>query len=92
MLKADGFDEAIIGVGRRCGQPTIVVYDANKCREILQKQLKSDVVEDEIVADLAADEYFEFNVVGAWMGEDTPIFVEPLNGIEELNEWVENNE
>jgi hypothetical protein len=92
MLKADGFDEAIIGVGRRCGQPTIVVYDANKCREILQKQLKSDVVEDEIVADLAADEYFEFNVVGTWMGEDTPIFVEPLNGIEELNEWVENNE
>ena len=39
-----------------------------------------------------ADEYFEFNVVGAWMGEDTPIFVEPLNGIEELNEWVENDE
>ena len=92
MLKADGFDEAIIGVGRRCGQPTIVVYNAEKCREILHKQLKSNVVEDEVVADLAADEYFEFNVVGAWMGEDTPKFVEPLNGIEELNEWIENNE
>ena len=92
MLKADGFDEAIIGVGRRCGQPTIVVYNAEICREILHIQLKSNVVEDEVVADLAADEYFEFNVVGAWMGEDTPIFVEPLNGIEELNEWIENNE
>ena len=56
MLKADGFDEAIIGVGRRCGQPTIVVYNAEKCREILHKQLKSHVVEDEVVADLAADE------------------------------------
>lgn len=92
MLKADGFDEAIIGVGRRCGQETIVVYDADKCREILQKQLGSNVVEDNEIAYLAADEYFEFNVVGAWMGEDTPIFVEPLNGIEELNEWIENNE
>jgi hypothetical protein len=39
-----------------------------------------------------ADEYFEFNVVGAWVGESTPIFVEPLNGIKELNEWIENNE
>lgn len=84
MLKADGFDEAIIGVGRRCGQPTIVVYDGEKCREMLQKQMKGDPID--------ADEYFEFNVVGAWMGEDTPIFVEPLNGIKELNEWIENNE
>ena len=84
MLKADDFDEAIIGVGRRCGQPNIVVYDAEKCREILRKEMQCDPTD--------ADEYFEFNVVGAWMGEDTPIFVEPLNGIEELNEWVENDE
>jgi hypothetical protein len=84
MLKSDGFDEAIIGVGRRCGQPTIVVYDADKCREILQKRMKGDPID--------ADEYFEFNVVGAWVGESTPIFVEPLNGIKELNEWIENNE
>ena len=83
MLKADSFDEAIIGVGRRCGQPNIVVYDAEKCREILRKEMQLDPTD--------ADEYFEFNVVGAWMGEDTPIFVEPLDGFE-LNEWVENNE
>ena len=83
MLKADGFDEAIIGVGRRCGQPTIVVYDADKCRTILQKRMKGDPID--------ADEYFEFNVVGAWMGENTPIFVERLSDIEELSEWIENN-
>lgn len=83
MLKADGFDEAIIGVGRRCGQPTIVVYDADKCRRILQKRMKGDPID--------ADEYFEFNVVGAWMGENTPIFVERLSDIEELSEWIENN-
>ena len=83
MLKADGFDEAIIGVGRRCGQPTIVVYDADKCRKILQKRMKGDPI--------YADEYFEFNVVGAWMGENTPIFVERLSDIEELSEWIENN-
>ena len=83
MLKADGFDEAIIGVGRRCGQPTIVVYDADKCRRILQKRMKGDPID--------ADEYFEFNVVGAWMGENTPIFVARLSDIEDLSEWIENN-
>ena len=26
MLKADGFDDAIIGIGSRCGKPDIIVY------------------------------------------------------------------
>ena len=29
MLKADGFDKAIVGVGRRCGQPDLLVYDVH---------------------------------------------------------------
>jgi hypothetical protein len=34
-LTADGFDDAIIGVVERCGQPTLVCYDYDRCVEIL---------------------------------------------------------
>jgi hypothetical protein len=68
ILMADGFDEALIGVGRRCGQPDIAVYDESRCISILEKQ---GMDHDEAV------EYFEFNVVGAWVGPQTPMFVEP---------------
>ena len=30
LLTADGLDEAIIGIGRRCGQPDVVVYSIPK--------------------------------------------------------------
>ena len=66
MLKADGFDEAIIGIGSRCGQPDIIAYDVNKCIKILM---------DQGMTDEEAMEFFEFNVVGSWVGEETPIFV-----------------
>jgi hypothetical protein len=69
MLKADGFDEAIIGIGSRCGQPDIIVYDVNKCIKILM---------DQGMTDEEAMEFFEFNVVGAWVGEETPIFVREM--------------
>lgn len=69
MLKADGFDEAIIGVGYRCGQPDIIVYDAEKCVKILMDQ---GMTEEEAI------DYFDFNVVGAWVGEETPIFVREM--------------
>tara|TARA_R110000822_G_scaffold82279_1_gene194736 strand:- start:47 stop:313 length:267 start_codon:yes stop_codon:yes gene_type:complete len=66
LLTADGFDEAIIGVGSRCGQPDIVVYSRDKAIEIL---MRDGMSYDEAV------EYFEFNVAGAWVGEETPIWV-----------------
>ncbi len=66
MLFADGFDAAFIGVGQRCGEESIAVYDREKAIEILAEEMS---YED-------AMEYFEFNVEGAWVGERTPIFVE----------------
>jgi len=70
VLKADGFDDAIIGIGSRCGKPDIIVYDVNKCIKILINQ---NMTEEE------ARDYFEFNVVGAWVGEETPIFVREID-------------
>ena len=66
-LFADGFDDAIIGIGRRCGQPSIVVYSASKCVHVLI---------DQGLTPEEAEEHFGFNVVGAWMGPNTPMFVE----------------
>ena len=65
LLFADGFDEAIIGVAERIGMEPVVAYDTNKIIEILSREM----TEDEAV------EYFEFNILGAYMGERTPVFV-----------------
>ena len=69
MLKADGYDEAIIGqayVWRNNGQFNVFVYDAEKIRSILMKKgMDSD----------EAREFIEFNIEGAYVGNYTPIFV-----------------
>tara|TARA_S200002703_G_scaffold139053_1_gene129584 strand:- start:9 stop:230 length:222 start_codon:yes stop_codon:yes gene_type:complete len=69
MLKADGFDKAIIGVGMRCGQTDVLIYDVDECIDILVQRDKMSYNE--------AMEYMEFNVLGSWVGEETPIFMRP---------------
>ena len=66
MLKADGYDKAVIGVAERSSSDPVIAYDANKCIEILKQQGMSDI---------EAVEYFEYNVLGAYMGPGTPVFV-----------------
>lgn len=61
FLKADGFDEAIIGVNE---YPMKLIYSVKRCIEILEKDMST---EDAI-------EYFNFNVYGAYVGEQTPIW------------------
>jgi len=65
ILLADGFDEAFVGVAVQFNKP-MAVYDRQKCIE----KLMEDMTEDE------AYEYFEFNVAGAYVGENTPAFLE----------------
>ena len=66
-LFADGLDEALVGVARRCGQPTLAVYDYEKCVEVFMSR--------EGISHEDAIEWMEFNVVGAWLGEGTPIWL-----------------
>lgn len=61
FLKADGFDNAIIGVDESTMR---LIYSVSKCIEILCE----DMSEEEAV------EYFDFNVSGSYMGEKTPIW------------------
>lgn len=65
FLKADGLDEAIIGVDQDSCR---LIYSINKCLDILMKGYDVDYEE--------AIEYFNFNVSGAYMGEKTPIWCE----------------
>lgn len=67
LLTADGFDDAILGVGTRCGQLPIVVYDVAKAIDIL---ITRDGMSYE-----EAEEFFTFNVEGAWVGEQTPVWL-----------------
>lgn len=70
MLKADGFDEAIIGqacIWRDKGMHNVLVYDAEKMRSILMKKGGMSAKE--------AREFIEFNVEVAYVGVETPIYV-----------------
>jgi len=66
MLMTEGFDDALIGYAQRCGQPALAVYDRAKCIDLL---MKDGMTHEE------AEEYFEYNVVGAWVGDRTPLFL-----------------
>lgn len=67
-LFCDGFDDCILGVADRFGwSESLVVYDYNKM--IAQMVEKDGMSEEEAV------EFFDFNIIGAWMGDGTPIFV-----------------
>lgn len=79
MIKLDGYDEAVIGpamvwVGR--GRVEVVVYDAEKIREILMERDGMDME--------GAREFIEFNIEGAYMGKDGPVLVWPGDEL-----WIE---
>jgi len=63
---ADGFEEALVGVGERFNQH-IAIYDFAKCVDILLERDKMGLEE--------ALEHMEFNLTGAWVGNGTPIFI-----------------
>lgn len=66
-LTADGFDDAIIGYTVSTPHPHVVVYDVDKCIEIL--------VERDGMSHEEADEYLSFNTLCCYVGENTPLFV-----------------
>jgi hypothetical protein len=83
-LLLDGFDEAIIGMAERINLGPIIAYDVEKIIEILANDMEveeDDLVDDQSIEELKismAYDYFDFNIQGAWMGENTPIFISKL--------------
>ncbi len=71
MIKYDGYDEAIIGpasIWRESTQVSVLVYDAEKIREVLMR----DGMDAE-----EAREFIEFNIEGGYLGVTTPVLVWP---------------
>ena len=70
ILQADGFDDAIIGyaeVWQDSGQARVLAYDREMCIGVLMSRDGMERGE--------ANEYFDFNVTGAYVGETTPVFI-----------------
>lgn len=69
-LLCDGFDDAFIGFSQRINEPLTAVYSYEKMLEVLIERDGMDYDE--------AAEYLDFNVLGAWVGPQTPIVVMPV--------------
>ena len=80
MLLADGFEGAFIGVMARFGSEPIAVYDLGKCLEILQAD-GADWTE--------AIEHFDYNVIGGWVGDQTPGFLVTCT-VQELRDYYDD--
>jgi hypothetical protein len=70
FLEPSAYDAAIIGKAERFGMPSVVAYDTDKVMEI---QLANGMTIEEAI------EFFEFNTLGAWMGDLTPVFITFVN-------------
>lgn len=66
ILLAEGFEDAFIGIGQQFNRH-FAIYDRAICIKILME--RDNMSEDD------AEEYFEFNVAGAFVGHGTPIFM-----------------
>ncbi len=63
MLIADGFDDCILGIDSQLEK---VIYSYHKCVQVLMERDKMTYIE--------AVEFMDFNVVGSYVGEKTPIW------------------
>jgi hypothetical protein len=63
FIIADGFDDAIIGVD---DNNLKIVYDIDEVINIL---IREGMSVDEAI------EYYEYNIAGAYVGENTPSFI-----------------
>jgi len=70
LLFMDGYDDAIIGVCTQYGRELVVAYSHEK---VLEMSVKTGSTYEEAI------EFFEYNQVGAYMGEKTPVFIRLLN-------------
>lgn len=66
VLEPEYFDKAIVGLAQRIGMD-VVCYDKDKVLEILCAEEEMSYEE--------AIEHFEFNIIGSWVGETTPVFL-----------------
>lgn len=81
LIKIDDHDNAIIGtstIWRDHSQVEVLVYSAKK---IVKNLTHYNMTEEEAL------EYIDYNIVGAWVGENTPVIVWDLVQYDENDYW-----
>ena len=68
LLFADGLDEAIIGI---CPNTLRLVYSRTKVINVF--------IKDDDMDEIDAIEYAEYNTFNAYVGEQTPIFIDDFD-------------
>ena len=63
IMLADGYDDCLVGLTLRDDQ-WVALYDAN----LIIEKLSQVMTDDEAI------EFFEFNIMGAYVGPRTPVF------------------
>ena len=66
ILFLDGYDDCFAGICLRFGQQPIAIYDYQK---IIDKLMEDGL------DDIDAEEWFNYNIIGAYVGEYTPAFI-----------------
>jgi hypothetical protein len=79
LLVCDGLEHAFIGVVEWFGQPPIACYDIDL---IIDGYIEQGMTYEE------ADEFFHFNVLGAYVGPRTPSFIRRMT-LEQLREELD---
>ena len=74
FLTEPEYDDAIIGVVERAGSSPVIAYDTEKVLEVLERSMSIE----------EAQEYFEYNILGAYLGEKTPVYITTSNSLRQL--------
>ena len=81
MKLADGFEKAFVGSTISAfSREQVALYDYDLCIKVL--------VEDQQMTEEEAIEYFDYNVIGSWVGEDTTIFIH-RHKIENVEDYLD---
>lgn len=74
------YDEAIVGLINRCGQPPVLAYSFERLMEVITRS-------GETSPDEAAEHIF-VNMIGGWCGAGTPAVIEEMS-VEEIESLLE---
>ena len=81
MKLADGYEDAFVGTTISAfSRKQVALYDYDKCIMILMHD--NNWSEEEAV------EWFDYNTIGAWVGDDTPIFINQHN-IKDIEDYLD---
>ena len=65
FMSEPDYDEAIIGVMERAGGESVIAYDTQIILSVLERSMSIE----------EAQEFFEYNILGAYMGDKTPVYI-----------------